>query len=73
MIIYIILIIVILNIAYKKEAFCEDIEKLKKNNLYEVPLVTPYKYDEVYTKDIKNEFLLYKEDLQNYFKNLKKC
>lgn len=73
MIIYIILIIVILNIAYNKEPFCEDVKKLKNNNLYDVPLVTPYKYDDVYTADIKNKFISYKDDLQTYFKTLKKC
>lgn len=77
MIIYIILIIVILKIIFnlnkENENFCENIEKINKNNLYDVPLVSPYIIDDEYITNIKNDFNVYKNDLNIYFKNLEKC
>jgi hypothetical protein len=74
MIIYIILIIVILKIIFnlnkENENFCEDIEKINKNELYDVPLVSPYIVDDEYIKNIQNQFNTYKNDLKIYFKNL---
>lgn len=73
MIIYIILIIVIINFFFKKESFCQDIEKLNNNNLYDVPLISPYIYDDAYIEETKNDFIIHKNELKDYFKKLKKC
>lgn len=77
MIIYIILIIVIIKIIFnlnkENENFCEDIEKINKNELYDVPLVSPYIVDDEYIKNIQNQFNTYKNDLKIYFKNLEEC
>ena len=69
---YVILFIVLLRFYIITEQFC-NLKELKKNDIKEPPIVSPYINDNDYIIYITKELDNYKNNLKKYFNSINNC
>jgi len=71
-VLYVILFIVLLRFYIITEQFC-NLKELKKNDIKEPPIVSPYINDNDYIIYITKELDNYKNKLKKYFNSINNC
>jgi hypothetical protein len=71
-VLYVILFIVLLRFYIITEQFC-NLKELKKNDIKEPPIVSPYINDNDYIIYITKELDNYKNNLKKYFNSINNC
>jgi len=71
-VLYVILFIVLLRFYIITEQFC-NLKELKKNDIKEPPIVSPYINDNDYLIYITKELDNYKNNLKKYFNSINNC
>jgi len=71
-VLYVILFIVLLRFYIITEQFC-NLKELKKNDIKEPPIVSPYINDNDYIIYITKELDNYKNNLKKYFLSINNC
>ena len=71
-VLYVILFIVLLRFYIITEQFC-NLKELKKNDIKEPPIVSPYINDNDYLIYITKELDNYKNKLKKYFNSINNC
>lgn len=71
-VLYVILFIVLLRFYIITEQFC-NLKELKKNDIKEPPIVSPYINDNNYIIYITKELDNYKNKLKKYFNSINNC